>query len=67
MLPEACLTQMKLGVWEKGVDLRTVATLLGHKDIKQTMRYAHLAPEHLQAAVELLTIRNKQDRAVQVG
>ena len=38
----------------KGVDLRTVASLLGHRDIKMTMRYAHLAPEHLQAAVDVL-------------
>jgi len=38
----------------KGVDLRTVAKLLGHKDIKMTMRYTHLAPEHLQAAVDVL-------------
>ena len=40
----------------KGVDLRTVAKLMGHKDIKMTMRYAHLAPEHLQAAVDALTV-----------
>jgi integrase len=37
-----------------GVDLRTVQELLGHKDIKQTMRYAHLSPSHKQAAVEAL-------------
>lgn len=42
----------------KGVDLRTVAKLMGHKDIKVTMRYAHLAPEHLQAAVDVLTVRS---------
>ena len=39
----------------RGVDLRTVAQLLGHKDIKMTMRYAHLAPKHLQAAVDALS------------
>jgi site-specific recombinase XerD len=38
----------------RGVDLRTVAQLLGHRDIKMTMRYAHLAPEHLEAAVNAL-------------
>jgi site-specific recombinase XerD len=38
----------------KGVDLRTVAKLLGHRDIRVTMRYAHLAPEHLRSAVSVL-------------
>ena len=37
----------------RGIDLRTVAKLMGHKDIKMTMRYAHLAPDHLQAAVDV--------------
>jgi site-specific recombinase XerD len=38
-----------------GVPIRTVAELLGHSDISTTMRYAHLAPGHLAAAVECLT------------
>jgi site-specific recombinase XerD len=38
----------------KGVDIRTVAELMGHRDIRVTMRYAHLAPDHLQAAVRVL-------------
>lgn len=33
-----------------GRSLREVADLLGHKDIKMTMKYAHLAPAHLQGA-----------------
>jgi hypothetical protein len=37
-----------------GVDLRTVAELMGHKTIQMTMRYAHLAPAHKMAAVERL-------------
>jgi integrase len=37
-----------------GVDLRTVAELMGHKRIQMTMRYAHLAPQHKLAAVEKL-------------
>jgi site-specific recombinase XerD len=37
-----------------GADLRTVQDLAGHKTIQMTMRYAHLAPSHLQAAIERL-------------
>jgi integrase len=37
-----------------GVDIRTVAELMGHKTIQMTMRYAHLAPAHKLAAVERL-------------
>jgi integrase len=36
----------------KGVDIRTVQTLMGHKSITMTMKYAHLAQDHRQAAVE---------------
>jgi len=37
-----------------GVDLRTVQTLLGHKDLRMTMRYSHLSPEHIREAVQTL-------------
>jgi integrase len=37
-----------------GVNLRTVQTLLGHKDLRMTMRYSHLSAEHLREAVNCL-------------
>ncbi len=37
-----------------GVDLRTVAQLLGHKTLQMVMRYAHLSQSHELAAVERL-------------
>src|SRR5262249_41333251 len=39
----------------KGVDIRTVQELLGHADIRMTLRYSHLSPAHLLDAVEKLT------------
>ena len=37
-----------------GVDLRTVQELAGHRSISTTIKYAHLAPRRLSAAVEEL-------------
>jgi integrase len=39
---------------QRGVSLYEVGTLLGHKTPAMTLRYAHLSPAHLRAAVQLL-------------
>jgi integrase len=44
-----------------GINLKTVQHLLGHKDIRMALRYAHLSREHLQAAVGTL------DQSFEVG
>lgn len=36
-----------------GGDILTLREILGHSDIKQTMTYAHLAPDHLTDAIRL--------------
>lgn len=37
-----------------GVNLNAVRELMGHADLKMTLRYAHLAPSHLAEAVQRL-------------
>ena len=37
-----------------GVDITTLSKLRGHKSLKMTLRYAHLAPSHLVKAVNIL-------------
>jgi integrase len=43
---------------QAGRPLPEVAALAGHRDIKMTMRYAHLAPSHLRAGIDALEQRN---------
>ncbi|MCY1507064.1 Tyrosine recombinase XerC [compost metagenome] len=38
---------------QKGGNILTLQKILGHSSLAMTMRYAHLAPEHLAEAVRL--------------
>jgi len=38
-----------------GVDITTVSRLLGHSTLTMTLRYAQLAPNHLQKAVDVMS------------
>ena len=38
----------------RGLTLKELQELLGHASLAMTMRYAHLAPEHLRTAVSRL-------------
>ena len=42
---------------QAGVSLPEVAALAGHRDIRMTMRYAHLAPQHLRNSIATLEAR----------
>lgn len=37
-----------------GADIRAIADILGHADIRMTRKYAHLSPKHVQEAAEKL-------------
>jgi integrase len=39
---------------QAGVDLDTLADLMGHKDTRMTRRYAHIGPKHLANAISQL-------------
>ncbi|MGF1861098.1 phage integrase [Photobacterium profundum] len=43
-----------------GGDILTLRDILGHGDIKQTMTYAHLAPDHLTDAVKFNPLSKKR-------
>jgi integrase len=44
-----------------GVDITTISRLLGHKSLTMTLRYSHLAPEHMSKAVDILdTVINRK-------
>lgn len=38
-----------------GIDINTTRELLGHKDIRMTLRYSHLSPDHKKRAVDVLS------------
>lgn len=44
-----------------GVDITTVSRLLGHATLTMTLRYAHLAPNHLQNAVDVMSRIQSED------
>ncbi len=49
---------------QAGRPLAEVAALAGHRDIRMTMRYAHLAPNHLQDGINALEAGATQRRLI---
>ena len=52
--PHDCRHTFASHLVQKGASLRAVADLLGHSSLQMVMRYAHLAPSHLESTVSLL-------------
>jgi integrase len=50
---------------QAGVDIYTVAKLLGHKDIRMTQRYAHHCPESLRSGVDILDNLNRYKNVIE--
>jgi integrase len=51
----------------RGASLKAVQELLGHADLKMTMRYAHLSHEHLRDSVNLLNDLPSGKQMVNIG
>ena len=49
-----------------GGDLVALKEILGHADIKMTLRYSHLASAHMKNAVNLLNSKLKENSTVQL-
>lgn len=52
--PHDCRHTFASHLIQRGASLRAVADLLGHTSLSMVMRYAHLAPSHLESTVGLL-------------
>ena len=50
VLRHSFASHFMMGDGARGGNILVLQRLLGHADLKMTMRYAHLAPEHLQEA-----------------
>lgn len=50
------VTQQAVSDWESrgGVDIRTVAEIMGHRNISQTMRYTHFLDAHRIEAIQAI-------------
>lgn len=46
---------------QRGVDITTISKLAGHSTVIVTMRYAHLSPDNLKAAIMMLEGKNSAE------
>ena len=51
----------------QGTDARTVQKWMGHRDLKTTLRYAHVSPEHEKAAIQRLRYKSSHQVDTRTG
>ena len=61
--PHICRHTAASKLVQSGVPIKVVQEFLGHRDIKMTLRYAHLAPTNLIAAVDVINKVNGNGNA----
>jgi integrase len=62
-LPEKVVMYSLRHTWatqaaRRGVDLRTIAEVMGHKSMRMLMRYAHLSKGHMKISMQLAAPKN---------
>jgi integrase len=57
-VPHACRHTFASRLVQAGVDIRRVQELMGHASIEMTLRYAHLAPQNLVSAMEVMRLHH---------
>lgn len=50
----------------RGIDVQTIAAILGHKTLRMTQRYSHLSSGHLKASIELAAPARREHPATKV-
>lgn len=60
-VPHDCRHTFASHLVQAGASLKAVAELLGHTSLAMVMRYAHLAPSHLDDTVSLLGVKEVSD------
>ena len=51
----------------RGGSLQALKELLGHADLKMTLRYAHLSPDHLRGEIEKTERKGAPQVAAELG
>jgi integrase len=56
---------------ERGMDMATLAKVLGHANLRTVMRYVHISQEHMDAAIlrygDMAVLPDGQEKAAKAG